>query len=263
MADHDAKKPIPSGADPKSPSVTQLSEASADELPKMFEDPRFDFDHLRILLERKDLPSMILDEIGRHKEWIRNYQVRRALAFHPHVPRTLGLRLIRELHLMDLVKLSLAPAAVADLHRVAEDQVISRLAQVTLGEKLALARQASARVVGALIVEGHPRVVGPALGNPRLTEAQVLKVLANEKLAPAVLLPIARHPRWAELPNVRLALLRHSQTPLETSVRLMSHVTIRDLGVLATLKTLSASLRRTIAHELEWRLSAARGDTRS
>jgi hypothetical protein len=262
MADQDARKPISSSANPKSPFAAQLSAASPEELLKLFDDSRFDVEHLNILLERKDLPGTMLEEIGRQKEWTRNYQVRRALAFHPRVPRTLGLRLIRDLHLMDLVKLSFAPAAVADLHRVAEDQVISRLAQLTLGEKLALARQASARVVGALILEGHPRAVGPALGNPRLTEAQVLKVLASEKLAPAVVLAIARHPRWAELPNVRLALLRHPQTPAEASARLMSHVTIRDLRALATLKTLSAPLRRTITHELDRRLSAARGDSR-
>lgn len=263
MADHGVKKPSPTSAGPKSPFAIQLSSASAEELLQLFNDPRFDVEHLRLLLERKDLPGALLEDVGRHKEWTRNYQVRRALTFHPHIPRTLGLRLIRDLHMMDVVKLSLAPAAVADLHRVAEDQVISRLAQVTLGEKLALSRQASARVAGALIMEGHPRVVGPALGNPRLTEAQVLKVLANEKLAAPVVLAIARHPRWADLPNVMLALLRHPQTPVETSVRLMSHVTVRDLRALASLKTLSAFLRRTITRELEQRLSAARGDSRT
>lgn len=214
------------------------------------------------MLGRKDLPTSLLDEIGRHKVWMCNEQVRRALAFHPRVPRTLGLRLIRELHLMDLVKLSLAPAAPADLHRVAEDQVLSRLAQVSLGEKLALARQASSRVVAALIVEGNPRVIGPALANPRLTEAQVLKVLANERLGSNVVQAIAKHPRWSELPNVRLAVLRHPETPVESCVRLISRITVHDLRALSTLKTLPAPLRRAIERDLVRRSSAAQGNSR-
>ena len=92
---------------------------------------------------------------------------------------------------------------------------MSRLGQVTLGEKITLAKRASPRVLAALITEGIPRVFEPALRNPRLTESQVLKLLANDSLPERVVVAIASHPRWESLPNIQLALLRHPRIPVD------------------------------------------------
>jgi hypothetical protein len=230
----------------------ELNPSDSDALIKELTQSTLDESQLLHLLERKDLSSSVLEEIGRHRDWLRSYRVRRALAFHVHVPRTLAIRLLRELHLVDLVKLSLAPVAVADLRRLAEDQILSRLGQVTLGEKIALAKRSSGRILAALIAEGNTRLFEPALRNARLTESQILKLLANDRLPERVVVSIASHPRWEALPNVRLALLRHPQIPLEMAVEALAHLTISDLNVLMGVKTISAKLRKAIEKEI-WR----------
>jgi hypothetical protein len=83
---------LPNADNSQSPFAAEFSTANPEELFKLLTDPRLGVEHLRILLERKDLPSNLLEEIGRRRDWTRNNQVRRALAFHPRIPRTLGRR---------------------------------------------------------------------------------------------------------------------------------------------------------------------------
>ncbi|HET9400416.1 MAG TPA: hypothetical protein VFO34_05655 [Candidatus Acidoferrales bacterium] len=207
-------------------------------------------------LDRKDLSSLEIEEIARKKELLRDYRVKRALAFHPHVPRTVALRLVRELYTMDLMRLALAPASPADLRTVAEQALIARLSQLALGEKIALARQASARVVSALLIEGHRKIVAPALDNPRLTESQILKVLSKEKIAPPVMTAICHHTKWASLATVRMALVRHRQTPLDAAAKFLRLMTHAELQTIATLRSISAALRLQLEGEVERRQRA-------
>src|SRR5258706_15785525 len=109
------------------------------------------------LLRRSDkvVPAEILEEVARRKPLLKNYRVKRALAFHPRTPRLASLRLIRDLYLMDLVQLTLLPGTSGELKRIAEEQLVARLPQLPLGQKITLARRGTARVAGALLAEGH------------------------------------------------------------------------------------------------------------
>ena len=233
----------------------EICAADAGALLNFLDDPRLDDDHLCILLARKDLPGTFLDELTRRRELLHGYSVIRALSFHPSVPRKIAQRLLRELHLMDLMKLSQAATVAPDLQRSAEENLIARLPHVTLGQKIALARQASARILAALIVEGNAQVVEPAVENPRLTEAQVLKLLVRDKLPLAVVPALCRSGRWTSVPNVALALLRYPHTPPEAAVKILPHVGSADLRALAQTKTISQTLRRHMQRELAHRSS--------
>jgi hypothetical protein len=257
MANPDERKPLPTPAAGAIPLAAELSTCSSDELLKLLAHANLDESQLLLLLERKDLSADVLDEVCRHRDWLRSYRVKRALAFHPRVPRIRAVRLVRDLLLVDLVKLSLAPVAVADLRHLAEDQILSRLGEVSLGEKLSLSRRASARVLAALIAQDMPRLFEPALRNTRLTEAQVLKLLANHRLPERVVVAIGSHPRWESLPNIRLALLRHPQMPHDMAVQALRHITVADLKALLGLKTLSIDLRKAIESELKNREKGA------
>jgi hypothetical protein len=233
----------------------EISAADADTLLNFLHDPRLDDDHLCILIARKDLPGTFLEELARRRELLYGYTVIRALSFHPSIPRKLALRLLRELHLMDVMKLSQAATAAPELQRSAEENLIARLPHVTLGQKIALARQASARILAALIVEGNAQVVEPAVENPRLTEAQALKLLARDKLPLAVVPALCRSQRWTSVPNVALALLRYPHTPPEAAVKILPHVSSADLRALAQTKTISQTMRRHLQRELAHRSS--------
>jgi len=233
-----------------------LHEASEEILAVLLENPSLDEDLLCRLLERKNLSTTFLERIGQRKEWLASYRVKRAVAFHPHAPRLLAMRLARELFLMDLVQLSLLPAAAGELKRVAEQLILARLPQLPLGQKLTLARRASDRVAGALLAEGKEQVARSALGNAFLTEAQVLKALSREKLPAPVVAAIAAHPKWSQLYNVRVALVRHPNTPLARVLAFLPHLTARDLHGLRGAATISQNLRNYLAHEIARRSSS-------
>ena len=207
---------------------------SADVLLALLDNPALDETQVCLLLERKDLPGEILEEIARRKALLKSYRVKKALAFHPRTARLVSLRLLRDLYLMDLVQVAILPGISAELKRNAEEQLIARLPQLPLGQKITLARRGPARVAGALLAEGHPQVLSVVLDNAHLTEAQVLKALSREKLAAGVIPAIARHRKWSCAYNVRLALVRHPMSTLSTILAYLPELTVSDLRALAS-----------------------------
>ena len=92
-----------------------LYHPSAEVLYALLENPALDEALLALLLSRKDVPEEILENIAGRKSFLKSYAVKKALVFHPKAPRLVGLRLLRDLYLMDLVQFSLSPAVSAEL----------------------------------------------------------------------------------------------------------------------------------------------------
>lgn len=223
----------------------------------LLDNPALDETQLCVLLERKNLASEILEEVARRKPLLKAYRVKRGLAFHPRTPRLVTLRLLKDLYLMDLVQLTLSPAIPTELKLNAEDQLIARLPQLPLGQKITLARRGPARLGGALLAEGHAQTVSIVLDNPHLTEAQILKVLAKEKLPPIVVQSVAQHRKWSLAYNVRLALVRHSASSLSTVLAFLPELTVSDLRELASPGIVPESLRKYLQAEVQRRMRAA------
>jgi len=224
----------------------------------LLENPAFDETRLSLLLSRKDLPTEVLEEIGRRKQFLKSYSIKKSLLLHPRTPRLVGLRLLKELYLMDLVQFTLAPAVSAELKRYAEEQIVARLGQMPLGQKITLARRGPSRVAGALVADGHAQVMPIALENPYLTEAQVLKALAREKVPVAVVLALANHRKWSQFYNVRLAIVRSSSTPISIVLRFLPLMTVNDLRALAEPGIVAENLRKYLLAEVHRRMQASK-----
>ena len=240
-----------------------LYHPSADVLLALLENPGLDETSLGLLLARKDLPAEVLEHIAASKAFLKSYGVKKALVFHPRAPRLVGLRLLRDLYLMDLVQYALSPSASAELKRHAEEYIIARMPQLPLGQRIALARRGPARVAGALIAAGHTQVLEIALENPRLTEAQVLKVLWREKLPQAVVLTVANHRKWSQFYNVRLALVRNEATPLSMVLALLPELTVEDLRALAAPGVVPENLRKYLLAEVHRRMQASKREAKA
>jgi len=234
--------------------VRLIHEVPPDRLFPILDNPALDGTCLALLLHRKDLPTDFLTEVLKRRHFLKNYLVKKLLALHPRTPRTDTLRLIRELYLMDLIQFAISPGVLPELKRKAEDQVMAKMPQLPLGQKITLARRSPARVAGALLADGQPMVVKAALSNPNLTEAQVLRVLAKEKLAPIVAQSIARHAKWSHVYNVRIALLRQPSTTLATVLAFLPELTVSDLCALAAPGILPESLSHYLQAEIRRRL---------
>lgn len=231
-----------------------LHHTDAEVLLALLDNPALEEAQLCMLLERKNLPAEILEEVARRKPLLKNYRVKRALAFHPRTPRLVTLRLLRDLYLMDLVQLTLLPGIPTELKLSAEDQLVSRLPQLPLGQKITLARRGPARLARALLAEGHAQLVEIVLDNAFLTEAQVLRVLSREKLPPVVVRAITQHRKWSITYNVRLALVRHPLSPLATVLAYLPELTVSDLRELAAPGIVPESLRKYLEAEVQRRI---------
>lgn len=233
-----------------------LHHASADVLLALLDNPALDETHVCLLLERKDLRAEILEEVARRKPLLKSYRIKRALAFHPRTPRLVSLRLLRDLYLMDLVQVAILPGVSAELKRNAEEQLLARLPQLPLGQKITLARRGPARVAGALLAEGHAQVTAIVLDNPYMTEAQILRALARERLPLSVIPAIVQHRKWSITYNIRLALVRHPSAPLGTILSYLPELTVSDLKELAAPGIVPENLRKYLQAEVQRRLRA-------
>jgi hypothetical protein len=233
-----------------------LHHPSADVLLALLDNPALDETQVCLLLERKNLPGEILEEVARRKPMLKSYRVKKALAFHPRTPRLVSLRLVRDLYLMDLVQVAILPGVSAELKRNAEDQLLARLPQLPLGQKITLARRGPARVAGALLAEGHAQVIAIVLDNPYMTEAQVLRGLSREKLPIHVIPAIVKHHKWSITYNVRLALVRHPMSPLAAVLAYLPELTVSDLRELAAPGIVPENLRKYLQAEVQRRLRA-------
>jgi hypothetical protein len=236
--------------------VALLHHPSAEVLLAVLDNPALDEGHICLLLGRKDLPGEILEEVARRKALLKSYRAKRALVFHPRAPRLAGLRLLRDLYLMDLVQVAILPGISAELKRNAEEQLLARLPQLPLGQKITLARRGPARVAGALLVEGHARVISVVLDNAYMTEAQILRALSREKLPVSVIPEIVRHRKWSISYSVRLALVRHPATPLAAILGYLPELTVSDLKELAAPGIVPESLRKYLQAEVQRRIRA-------
>ena len=108
----------------------------------------------------------------------------------------------------------------------------ARIASVTLGERIALARRCSEPVAAALLLDKEPRVWQTALENPRLTESAIVKSLQRPNATPAFVDALCHHSKWSLRHEVRIALLRSEKTPLARALefaRRLSPAQLRDV----------------------------------
>lgn len=222
---------------------------------ELLENHRISESHVITMLERLDLPAGVIEVIARKGSWNASEPVRVRLASHPRTPKRIAIAALRQLYLLNLARVSLLPSAPADIRRLAEELITARTPHLPLGAKLTLARRGPARVAGALVAEGHPQAIKLALDNPRLTESQLLRVLAKPQVPERVVTAIARHSKWSCQYNLRLALARNPHTPAPVLDSFLPHLKSRDLRDLIATETLGGAARRRVLRELERRNS--------
>ena len=206
-----------------------IHDPSSEILVAVAADQRLTEDLALALLNRRDLPGEVLQELNRNTSVARLQKVRLAVAAHPRTPRHVSLPLLRALRTFELMHLALLPALAADVKRAAEEVLITKLASVSSGERLSLAKQASGRIAAALLTHKEERILQAALLNPRMTEAHIVKALkaeaGTELLAPAV----ARHQKWLPRMEVKAALLGNRHTPFARVVQIAAELPLRAL----------------------------------
>jgi hypothetical protein len=175
-------------------------------------------DLARKLIERRDLPPQVLEDLSRNAAVMRHRKIIAGVVAHPRTPRHVTLPITRNLYTFELMQLALTPGIAADVKLAIEETLVSRLETISSGERLTLAKRGSTRTAAALLSDPETRVIEAALDNPFLTEAWVVKALAREDSPQALVHAVCKHPKWQLRRDVQVALLRNEQTPLAQAI---------------------------------------------
>jgi hypothetical protein len=202
-------------------------------------------------LKDRNLSSEAIEQISRNTAVMKSRKVRLAIAAHSRAPRRIALRLIRELYTFDLMQFSRFPAVAADLKRVADELLLTRLASVTLGERISLARRSSGRVAAALLLDRESRVWQTALENPRLAENGVVIALLRPSATPTFVKAVCHHPRWSLRPEIRMALLRSEYTPLARALEFAPYLLPAQLRDLLHFSRLPEKIKTYLQKDLQ------------
>jgi hypothetical protein len=201
----------------------------------------------------RNLSPEVIEQISRNVAVMKSRKVRVALAAHPGAPRRIALRLIRELYTFDLMQFALLPAVAADLKRVADELLVGRLASITLGERITLARRCSGVVAAALLLDRESRVWQTALENPRLAEAGVVKALLRARALPEFVKAVCHHAKWSLRPEIRMALLRNEYTPLARALEFAQRLAPALLRDVLHSSPLPAKIKACLRKDLQSR----------
>lgn len=92
---------------------------------------------------------------------------------------------------------------------------------LTLGERKSLARSNDRTTLERLVVDPHEDVVALLLGNPHMTEEDILRIATSRRSSATVLQLVLDARRFGTRPRVRRALLRNPCLPVATALRLV------------------------------------------
>jgi hypothetical protein len=104
---------------------------------------------------------------------------------------------------------------------------------LTLGERKSLARRPDRDMLARLLLDPHPEVISRLLGNPKLTEDDVVRLASKRPCRPDVLAEISRHEKWMHRARVRLSIVLNPGTPPEISGPLVSLLMRQELKLVA------------------------------
>ena len=121
----------------------------------------------------------------------------------------------------------------------------------SLGLRISLARRTTPRIIERLIHDPDQKVIQTILENPRLTEAEVLKISSSLRTPPSILATIAHNQRWICRYKVKLSLAYNPNAPLRVSMGLLPLLLRKDLADIAQVQALPEPVRGKAGRLLE------------
>ena len=195
------------------------------------------------LLRRADLPEDTLREALADRNARKFHAVRKALAAHPRTPRGEAMALVGTLYWRDLAGLSADARVHPAIRRAADQNLLRRLSEMAVAEKIDLARSVGRGTLLSLRLDPDPRVLASVLDNRFTIESDVVQAAVQPSATPEGLEHIAGHPRWGARPAVRSALLRHPNLPEPLALSLLTRASREDLRGLRDSAACSPLLR--------------------
>ena len=232
---------------------SRLPLASSGYLQGALQNPCFGEEHLAPAFSNPSLASGLIQQIAANRRWLSRSEVQRAIVFHRNSPLPLKLNLVHFLGWKDLSRTLEDHFIAPPVKKKAETLLKARVAQMALGERIALARIAAPGVIATLRSDLQGEVIAALLGNHRLVEDEVMLLCGEERAPAEVLAAVGTHPKWRQRAGVRLQLLRTPRTPAAISLGFLDSLSASDLEEIAALSGIPRLVRATAKQLLESR----------
>lgn len=181
-----------------------------------------------IALLRRAVPLRLL-EILAAPPWSEDARILAGVTLNPRAPLPLSLRVLPSLFWRDLAAVALAPHVARPVRVRAEAILKEKVGDLRLGERIALAKIATAPVLPLLLADTSPHVAEACLINPRLREEDLVIALRQETASAALVEASCLSTRWCQNYAVRLELVLQPRTPLPLALGQLSALVPRDL----------------------------------
>jgi hypothetical protein len=160
----------------------------------------------------------------------------------------------------ELCEMAIAVHAHPTERRRAERWLRAHLVELTVGERVALARRASRSLIRAMASSPEPEVLRGLLENPRLVEADVVAIASRAGAPAEVLARLAADTRWGARREVAAALAANPRAPVAAALRAASRLPSSELRRLAHDDAVPTIVRVGASRLLD---DAARGTART
>jgi hypothetical protein len=231
--------------------TANLAQAPPPFLEGALSNPDLQPSHVVLLLRNRSVPASLLTRLAKQHRWTRLYEVKRGLVLHPNTPPTIARTFLHHMYWRDLSEAADDLRLHPSVRRQAEETVKVRLAEMAVGERIALARRATRGVIAALAEEADRMVLAALLENRRLVERDVVTLAGGENVPGEVLDAVSRNPAWGIRPAVRTALLRNPRTPVHAAMRLVKDLPERELRRIQADRTIPKIVRVGAERALE------------
>lgn len=114
---------------------------------------------------------------------------------------------------------------------------------LSLGERKSIARSNDRNLIARVLRDPHPDVIRILLGNPTLTETDVVRLCARRPASTEVLREVFRSPRWIVRYPIKVAIVLNPYTPLDIALQLAPHLITPDVKRVLAAEDLADELR--------------------
>ncbi len=200
---------------------------------------------------RRAVPARFLELLATTEPWSERPRVLARVVLNPRAPRSLSLRLLAQLSWRELADVAAAMWVPVGVRLRTEALLREVVQDLRLGDRITLARVATAAVLPLLLLDDDRLVAEAALQNRRLREEDLVTVLKRDEVPRVLLETCAASSRWSLNYAMRLTLVLQPRTPLSVAMLQISSLVPSDLRRVADTAGLRPLVRAAARAVLE------------
>lgn len=240
-------------------SIPHVKEASRESLEALLEElGALTEDEALAVLDNPFATPRICAKIAQNARLTGFYSVRLKLVSLRLTPQAHAVKLVHYLFWFDLLRLSVDMRVPPPVRRAIEIQLLNRLDQLSLGERIASARRCGTTLIKAFLTDPEPRVFESLLINSRMREDELVALASSSRATPEQLRLLASDGKWSYRYAIRKALVLNPNTPRAAAASQLRYLSRVDLERVHSNPGTSVYLLRCIERLTSHRSSAVR-----